>query len=210
MSLATLEAEVRNTLAQASRHIPPRGPLEPPGEGRVVLSGVSWDQYMAIDEERGADHSHPRLYYLDEQLEIMTTSRRHEKLSEWLSDLLSDYLLDLDMEVFPCGQAALQKVNQAGAEPDKSWCLGEEKEFLDIALEIALTSGGLNKLEIYRRFPVQEVWFWRKDGLEIWDLKADASGYDGPSRVSRCCRGSISRCSSAASPCRPGGRRDAP
>ena len=103
---------------------------------------------MTIDEERGADNSHPRLYFLDEHLEITTTSRRHENLSEWLSDLLSDYVLELDTEVFPCGQATLQKVNQAGAEPHKSWCLGEEKVFPDIALEIALTSGGLNKLAI--------------------------------------------------------------
>ena len=69
------------------------------------------------------------------------------------------------------------RIEEAGAEPDASWCLGEEKVFPDIALEIALTNGGLNKLEIYRRFPVREVWFWRKEDLEIWNLKSDASAY---------------------------------
>lgn len=48
-----------------------------------------------------------------------------------------------------------------------------------------MTSGGLDKLEIYRRFPVPEVWFWRRDGLEIWNLNDDASAYEGPARASR-------------------------
>ena len=90
MSLAALEAEVRNTLAQASWHNPPIGPLEPPGEGRVVLSGVSWEQYMTIDEERGADNSHRRLYFLDEQIEIMTTSPRHVRLKDWIALLVME------------------------------------------------------------------------------------------------------------------------
>ncbi len=179
-----LEADVLPQLARAIQKAP-RGPHEQPGEERIVVGGVSWEQYVAFDEERGPDNSRPRLYYLDEQLEIMTTSRQHERLSEWLGEMLADYLLGIDIEVILCGQATLQRLHQSGAEPDKSWCLGEEKEFPDIALEIALTSGGLNKLEIYRRFPVPEVWSWRKDGLEIWNLDATGSAYEGPARTSR-------------------------
>jgi Uma2 family endonuclease len=69
-------------------------------------------------------------------------------------------------------------LKEAGAEPDESWCLGEEKEFPDLVLEIALTSGGVSKLEIYRRFEVPEVWFWRPTGMEIFALRQDGSGYD--------------------------------
>ena len=179
-----LEVQFREPLARAFQKVP-LGPKEETGEDRVVVGGVSWEQYLAFDEARGADNSRPKLYYLDDELEIMTTSRRHERLAKWLGEMLADYLLESDFEVFTCGQATLQKLNAGGAEPDDSWCLGEEKEFPDIALEIALTSGGLNKLEIYRRFPVPEVWFWRKVGLEIWNLNADATKYDGPSRASR-------------------------
>ena len=39
-------------------------------------------------------------------------------------------------------------------------------------LEIALTSGGVNKLEICRRFQVREVWFWRGNQLELFALGA--------------------------------------
>jgi Uma2 family endonuclease len=59
---------------------------------------------------------------------------------------------------------------QAGAEPDESWCIGQEGEFPDLVIEIALSSGGVDKLEIYRRFNVPEVWFWRGKKLEIFAL----------------------------------------
>jgi hypothetical protein len=39
-------------------------------------------------------------------------------------------------------------------------------------LEIALTSGGVNKLEVYHRFGISEVWFWRRDKLEVLILSA--------------------------------------
>ena len=74
-------------------------------------------------------------------------------------------------------------LREAGAEPDESWCIGPEKEFPDLVLEIALTSGGVNKLEIYRRFPVPEVWFWRHDQLETFVL--DSSGHYERSPKSR-------------------------
>jgi Uma2 family endonuclease len=53
----------------------------------------------------------------------------------------------------------------------------EEKEFPDLALEIALTAGGLNKLEIYRQFNVPEVWFWSRRALEIFVLGNDGAAY---------------------------------
>lgn len=72
----------------------------------------------------------------------------------------------------------MRLVKQAGAEPDDSWCFAEKKKYPDLVLEIALTSGGLPKLEIYRRFAVPEVWIWRRGRLEVHSLRADGSGYD--------------------------------
>ena len=71
-----------------------------------------------------------------------------------------------------------QALKAAGAEPDESWCLGEEKEFPDLVLEIALTSGGVSKLEVHRRFHVSEVWFWRRNTLEVFALRQDGSSHD--------------------------------
>lgn len=40
-----------------------------------------------------------------------------------------------------------------------------------------------------RLLGVPEVWLWRKSALEIWTLRPDKSGYDGPARKSRLLRG---------------------
>src|SRR5947208_2548921 len=140
-------------------------------EQRVVFCGISWNRYLAFDKRLGDDRPGPRLYYLDGQLEIMTTSNEHERIKEWIGDFLGDYFMQAGIEIVPRGQATMRRaLKEAGAEPDKSWCIGEEKQFPDLVLEIALTSGGINKLEIYRRFKVSEVWFWRRDKLEIFAL----------------------------------------
>jgi len=148
--------------------------LEP--EERVVFCGISWNGYLDFDKELGDDRPGPRLYYLDGELEIMTTSNEHERIKEWIGDFLADYFMQAGIEIMPRGQATMRlALKEAGAEPDKSWCIGQEKEFPDLVLEIALTSGGVNKLKIYRDFKVPEVWFWRRNKLEIFALSGSDS-----------------------------------
>jgi Uma2 family endonuclease len=136
-----------------------------------------------LDKALGDDRPSPRFYYLDGELEIMTTSNEHERIKKWIGDFLADYFLEFGPDIVPRGQATMRlALKQAGAEPDESWCLGGAKEFPDLVLEIALTSGGVSKLEVYRRFKVPEVWFWRRDGLEIFALDREGSAYE---RVTR-------------------------
>jgi Uma2 family endonuclease len=140
-------------------------------EQRVIFCGISWKRYLAFDKQLGEDRPGPRLYYLDGELEIMTTSNEHERVKEWLGGFVEDYFLEKGIATAPRGQATIRlALKEAGAEPDKSWCIGEEKEIPDLVLEIALTSGGIRKLEIYREFKVPEVWFWRRNRLEIFAL----------------------------------------
>lgn len=148
-------------------------------ETREILCGLSWARYLALDAAYGDDRSVPRLYYLDGSVEIMSTSDEHERIKRYLAAFIDDFLLDIGMEAIPRGQATMWlEMKAAGAEPDDSWCLHEAKTFPDIVLEIALTSGGLDKLEIYRRFAIPEVWIWLRDGLHLFILRAGATGYD--------------------------------
>lgn len=43
----------------------------------------------------------------------------------------------------------------------------EAKDRPDLVIEVVWTSGGLDKLEIYRRLGVGEVWFWKRDALSV-------------------------------------------
>ncbi|HEX7704323.1 MAG TPA: Uma2 family endonuclease, partial [Kofleriaceae bacterium] len=46
----------------------------------------------------------------------------------------------------------------------------------DLAIEVVWTSGGLDKLEVYRRLGVGEVWHWKDDRLTVHVL--GANGYE--------------------------------
>lgn len=55
-----------------------------------------------------------------------------------------------------------------GAEPDTCFCIGAEREFPDLAIEVIETSGGINKLEVYKGLNVSEVWFWKNGTFEFY------------------------------------------
>ena len=42
----------------------------------------------------------------------------------------------------------------------------------DLAIEVVITSGGLRKLAAYHRLGVREVWFWIREALQIYELRA--------------------------------------
>ena len=167
---------VENGQATAEELLRPE-PLPGGGEPeeRVVFCGLSWERYLAFDKKLGDDRSGPRLYYLEGELEIVTVSNEHERVKIWVGGFLGDYFLEQGIEIITRGQATMRLAKAAGAEPDEAWCIGTEKEFPDLVLEIALTSGGINKLELYRRFKVPEVWFWRRNKLEIFALNSSSN-----------------------------------
>lgn len=141
----------------------------------VVLRGVSWEHYDAIDEVRGADAPQPRLAYLDGELEIMTTGRRHEYEKKMIARLLEAFAEEADIELSGFGNETYRrKPKAAGLEPDECYCIDEEKEFPDLAIEIVHTSGGVDKLEVYRRLGVREVWFFVAGEFHIFRLAGDA------------------------------------
>ncbi len=175
----TLE-EQRNAVEELLR--PERLPDGTEPEERVVYSGISWESYLAFDKRLGDDRPGPRLYYLDGELEIMSTSEEHERVKKWLGDLLAVYFEEKEIEIMPRGQATMRRaLKAAGAEPDESWCIRGEKKFPDLVLEIALSSGGIKKLEVYQRFAVPEVWLWRRNRLEIFVLSRSGHYEASPS-----------------------------
>ncbi len=140
-------------------------------ERRAVYWDISWGRYLALDKKLGRNRPSPRIYYLNGELEIMSTSKRHELLKKLIAGLLEIFFDHAGIEVVPHGQATMQEeLKAAGAEPDESWSIGQEKQYADLVLEIALSSGGIPKLGIYQRFAIPEVWFRRRDHLEIFTL----------------------------------------
>lgn len=128
----------------------------------VVLHGVSWEQYVALNDAHGAS---PRFAYLDGELELVTTSRRHEIVKKLLARLVEAYAEETKVSLNGFGQATNRKEKkQAGAEPDEQYVIGpgadDDQRSPDLVIEVVHTSGGIDKLEVWRRIGAREVWFW--------------------------------------------------
>lgn len=143
----------------------------------LTLHGVSWEQFEAIDTAL-AEFTEIRLTYLDGILDIMSPlSDEHEDSKRTINLLLEAYLRFINMRFYARGSRTLgSKELKAQGEPDDSYNLETKKNIPDLILEVVVTSGGISKLEIYRRIGVPEVWFWRKGQLSIYHLRAD--GYE--------------------------------
>lgn len=106
----------------------------------------------------------------------------HEPLREPRGDQIRHrpprrgYCLERDIEFRALGAWTLEdKATERGAEPDECYVFGERRAATrpDLAIEVVWTSGGLRKLDIYRKLGVREVWHWRKGRISVHLLRGD-------------------------------------
>ncbi len=143
-------------------------------EERWIISGVSWQQYQVLLDDLGDSPAY-RVTYLEGVLEIMAPSRRHERHKTLIGSLLEDYFKEKRILYFPLGSTTFRKQEKkGGTEPDESYCFDEEKEFPDLAIEVVVTSGSVDKLAVYQRLGVKEVWFFRDNRFEVYHLQPGA------------------------------------
>lgn len=139
---------------------------------RVILHGVTWDQYETLIAIRGEGPG-VRMAYLEGELELMSPSRSHESIKTLLARLLEAYAEERGLDLNGFGSMTLKnRPKERGVEPDECYELGGPKEFPDIAIEVVWTSGGLDKLGIYQAFGVREVWIWRDGRIEVHVLRS--------------------------------------
>lgn len=141
----------------------------------MVLEGVTWADYQRIMEIRG-ERSVPRLAYADGSLEILSPSKDHESLKSLIGRLVDVYCLEVGIDFSTYGSWTLEdKEVRRGAEPDECYVFGPARAATrpDLAIEVVWTSGGIDKLDIYRALQVREVWFWRRGVIRPYVLRAD-------------------------------------
>jgi Uma2 family endonuclease len=146
----------------------------PTGDQFVHLRGVSWEDYERLLEMRG-DHSAPRICFLEGTVEIMAPSRDHEGIKSWIGRLVGVYCLETCVEFRTYGSWTIKERREdRGVEPDECYVFGTDPaDRPHLAIEVIWTSGGMNKLEIYRRLGVREVWVWRRGQIQVHALRGD-------------------------------------
>jgi len=148
----------------AAAKLDPQEDRVPQTDHIVVLRGATWADYQRLLEIRG-DRSAPRITYLEGAIEIMSPSRSHESVKSRIGCLVEAWCLEKGIDFDTYGSWTLEdKREDRGAEPDECYVFGvvDEPERPHLAIEVIWTSGGLDKLEVYRKLGVQEVWFWRR------------------------------------------------
>ncbi len=152
-----------------------------------VLHGVSWGQYEALTVAIG-DNPGIRTTYLEGELEIMSPGRRHEHLAKFLARLVEAYadVRELSLNGFK-SETLRRKAKRASASPDECYRLGHATGMPDLAIEVVVTSGGVDKLDAYRLLSIGEVWFWQGEKLAIYHL--GSGGTYSRSRRSRVLKG---------------------
>jgi Uma2 family endonuclease len=153
-------------LASGQRHDYRNGVLETPS----LLHGVSWDTYEAILEGMGDR----RLYHSYDRgtLELMTTSKAHEWVKKFVARLIEGMALSLDIDIQCIGSLTLRKKkHETGLEPDECYYIANESQVRDkmdfdpdrdpppdLAIEVDFTSKSVDRMGIYARLGIPEVW----------------------------------------------------
>ena len=142
----------------------------------VHLHGVSWADYERVVEMRG-DKSAPRITYLEGALEIMSPSLPHDSIKSTIGCLVEVWCLEHDIEFLTAGSWTVKnKRKKRGVEPDECYVFSgfTEPKQPDLAIEVVWTHGGIDKLEVYRKLRVREVWFYERGTLRFFALRREA------------------------------------
>ncbi|MBD2607271.1 Uma2 family endonuclease [Scytonema hofmannii FACHB-248] len=143
---------------------------QPTQENLVTLPDVSWEQFKGIEAQL-KDNRNVRLSYLSGILEIMSPiGDKHEKVKSTFGLLIEAYMRVKDIRFYKRGGFTLEEPGYASGTPDESYCIGTDKETPDIVIEIIITSGTINRKELYKPKKVPEVWFWKKNEIKIFRL----------------------------------------
>lgn len=147
-------------------------PIYRPEQWFVLPGQHAWSQFKELEALLRAEYTGVRLFYLDGVTELMSISPEHELIKSILDALLVMFFCQNQLNAVPMGSATLQSEPKAvSAEPDLSYRLDGQIGMPQLIVEVALTSGGTEKLSRYRRLEIPEVWFWQNDRLWLygWD-----------------------------------------
>jgi Uma2 family endonuclease len=165
--------------ATTSQHTPTPQPATKPRRrkrGRaVVIPNVPWEMYEELlkvfEEKRGL-----RLTYDSEVLEIMVPSLDHDFGDRFLATLVPILTEELGLPIRPGGSTTMRKKKHLkGIEADDIFWIASAPQLAgvraldlavhpppDLAIEVDVSRSSMNRLKVYARLGVPEV--WRLDG----------------------------------------------
>lgn len=158
--------------------------LEP--EKRFVLRNLGWEGYetmLGLVADRGI-----RMTYNRGDLELMAPSLDHERFKKYLGRFVETVTEELNIPCDTAGSTTLRReVKDRGLEPGDCFYIASlplvhgVKGNLDLnmspppdlAIEVEISRGALNRMDIYAALGVPEVWRFDGETLQVEQLQGD-------------------------------------
>ncbi|HEX5445495.1 MAG TPA: Uma2 family endonuclease [Pirellulales bacterium] len=164
--------------------IEPKSRLPLSGEERVVLRGVSWQTYETLRDI--ASNSHLRMAYDEGTLELMSPSDDHEWLKRLIGQMIEAFTEELSIPRRSFSATTWKRrTPDKGLEADECYYILSHPKVRsrrridlavdpppDLALEIDLRPGEVQKSLIYAALGVPEIWRWEDDVLQAYSLES--------------------------------------
>jgi Uma2 family endonuclease len=149
----------------------------PDTDQRVELR-LDWAAFAALMTARG-ESSATRITYIDGRLEIMRPSISHEVFKTRIARLLETWAEEFEVELDGYGSwTVMNKRRKVAAEPDECYLIGHRPpgKRPDLAIEVNWSSSGIDKLRVWDRLEVPEVWMWEGGRLTVY-RRGSEGGY---------------------------------
>ncbi|MBW4418777.1 MAG: Uma2 family endonuclease [Myxacorys californica WJT36-NPBG1] len=165
-----------------------------PSERRVMLPGVSWQQFETLLGELGTSRT-ARLTYDRDKLEMMTPLEEHDRCNRLIETLLLVVAEEADIPLYCNGSLLLKRADLGRAiQPEGCYSVGssiaiEKRAELDLervappelVVDVAVSSGSLDRLSLYGAMGVPEIWRYTttvgddvlKGSLQIYRSQGD-------------------------------------
>lgn len=161
--------------------------VKSPAEGRVLLRNASWVTYERLIDER-EERRVPRFFYDRGVLEIMSPSAEHDRVSRVVALFVEELAVEMNLDVDRVGSMTYKRGDfSRGFEPGESFYFSGNAQSVrgksdidldagaldagdlppDLVSEADATNSILNKLPIYARLGVKEVWRYAGGGMAI-------------------------------------------
>jgi Uma2 family endonuclease len=158
-------------------------PTQPSTEEKLItLAGIKWQTFKAIMSDVG-DGRAWRIAYAEGVLEIRMPLTEHEEHKGMIESFVEAFADELDIEIRKLGALTLEREDLARAiEPDSCFYIQNESVVRgksinlpadpppDLVVESDYTSSSLNKFSIYADLGVPEIWRYRNQSLEVYQL----------------------------------------
>jgi Uma2 family endonuclease len=156
--------------------------LTPPTEQRFVLNDIDWSTYRRFGDLLGDRHI--RITYDRGVMELMTLSPERERSKKLLARLIEALAEEMEIDMAGFGSMTCQRDDlERGLEPDECYWIEHEPQVSgrdeidlavdpppDLVLEVEISRSALNRLALYARLGVPEVWRWDGQTLSVCHL----------------------------------------